>query len=403
MNVQALRERRNHLANEARQLLKDTENKSWTSDHQATYDRLTAEIVALDGQLDRHQRVLDLDAERTFEGLRAEAGTGEIDPQSDRGIYSTWLRRGDNGLSAEQLQRLQNTLSTTTPAEGGYTVQTEVARSIVEAMKAYGGMRSVAQVLVTSTGNPLSFPTTDGTSEEGEILAENQPASDEDVSFGTVGLNVFKYSSKIITVPIELLQDSAIDVEALVRSRMVSRLGRITNKHFTVGTGTGQPMGLVTAAGVGKVGATGQTTTVLHDDLADLLESVDEAYLEQGNCRWTFHQQMRRVLRKLKDTSGRPIWTPGYDLGITAGTPDLLLGHEVKINNHMPVPGANAKSIAFGDLSKYTIRDALQISLFRFTDSVYTRKGQVGFLAWARSGGNLIDTSAIKTYQHAAS
>ena len=68
----------------------------------------------------------------------------------------------------------------------------------------------------------------------------------------------------------------------------------------------------------------------------------------------------------------------------------------------MPSPGANAKSLSFGDHSKYQIRDAMDVTIFRFEDSAYVKKGQVGFMAWARSGGNLIDKNAVRTYQHAA-
>jgi HK97 family phage major capsid protein len=44
----------------------------------------------------------------------------------------------------------------------------------------------------------------------------------------------------------------------------------------------------------------------------------------------------------------------------------------------------------------------MEVQMFRFTDSVYTTLGQVGFLAWCRMGGNLIDTNAVKFYQHSA-
>jgi len=67
------------------------------------------------------------------------------------------------------------------------------------------------------------------------------------------------------------------------------------------------------------------------------------------------------------------------------------------------VMAANAKSIIFGDLSYYYIRDAMQMSMFRFTDSAYTKLGQVGFLAWLRTGGNLLDTGALKLFVNAAS
>ena len=53
-----------------------------------------------------------------------------------------------------------------------------------------------------------------------------------------------------------------------------------------------------------------------------------------------------------------------------------------------------------GDLHKPG--DVLQMQLFRFTDSKYAEKGQVGFLMWARSGGNLLDTAAVKHYANSA-
>jgi HK97 family phage major capsid protein len=68
----------------------------------------------------------------------------------------------------------------------------------------------------------------------------------------------------------------------------------------------------------------------------------------------------------------------------------------------MAVPAANAKSIIYGDFKKYIVRDAMSVSLMRFDDSAYASKGQVGFLAFIRSGGNLMDTAAVKYYAHSA-
>ncbi|MNJ81282.1 Phage capsid family protein [compost metagenome] len=64
---------------------------------------------------------------------------------------------------------------------------------------------------------------------------------------------------------------------------------------------------------------------------------------------------------------------------------------------------ASAKSILFGDFNRYKIRDVMQVLLFRMTDSAYTKKGQVGFLAFLRSGGRLMDVGgALKYYQNSA-
>ena len=72
------------------------------------------------------------------------------------------------------------------------------------------------------------------------------------------------------------------------------------------------------------------------------------------------------------------------------------------INNDLDAPAANAKSMAFGNFSRYLIRDAMDITFFRFDDSAYAKLGQVGFLAWARTGGNLLDANSVKVYQHSA-
>lgn len=404
MTIQQLREKSAASAKALRDLMASTDGKPWTPENQAAYDEHMAIVDECNAQIKRIEAVNKataderLDNQITDEQRRSERNEGERSPKA---IYMKWLRGGDRALNAEDWA-IVNTMSTTTDSEGGYTVQDEVAKILIESLKKYGGMREAADVFQTSQGNPLSYPTTDGTSEVGEIVDENASATDADVTFGTVSLNVFKYSSKVVTVPIELLMDSQIDVEALVNRRLGQRLGRITNNHFTTGTGTGQPRGVVTGSAAGRVGASGQTTTVLHADLVKLVHSVDPAYREEGSPRFMMHDDSLRICRELKDSNNRPIFMPGYGF-IGQAMPDSLLGYPIQINQSMPVMAASAKSILFGDFSYYKIRDVLLYMLHRFTDSAYAKKGQVGFLAWMRSGGNLTDTAAVKHYQNAAS
>lgn len=400
MSIQALRERLNSQKAEARKLLDDKGSTTWTAEDKAKFDNLVDEAERTEQQIEAHQRLLDNRAEEDFNDLPKAAPKAK--KSASMQAAEIYMRTMSRDLTAEQVALIKNTMSTTTGSEGGFTVKSDVASSVIEAIASYAGIREVASRIVTAQGNPLSYPSSDGRTEEGEIIAENGPASDADVAFGTVPLNVFKFSSKVIAIPIELLQDTTVDIVALLNKRVRDRIGRIQNRMMTAaGTGTGSPFALVTAAGVGKVGASGQTTSVTYDDLIDLIDSIDEGYGEDGK-RFMFGQTVRRTVRKIKDTAGRPIWTPSYDLGMSARTPDLLLGYPVQINNHMPAPAANAKSIAFGDLSQYQIRDAMDVTLFRFEDSAYLKKGQIGFLAWSRSGGNLLDTNAVKVYQHSA-
>lgn len=406
-----LRAQRTEKMRESRNFL-DQNPGSWNDKPDLTkkYEGMLAELDDIDARIAREEALLNRAADQQFDNTARELAQRVIEQASDsakasaalKGIFNKWLRQGERSITDEDWTTVRNTMSTTTPSEGGYTVPAEIASSLIDQMKDFGAMRDVAEVFRTATGRDLSYPTSDGTSEVGELIAQNQTATGADPTFGTVGIPVYKYSSKIVAAPIELLQDTTVDMEAFVRRRLAQRIGRITNQHHTTGTGTGQPFGIVPRASSGKVGTTGQTVTIIYDDLVDLELAVDPAYRKAGSCRWMLADTMLKVLRKIKDTSGRPIWLPSYDASITTRMGDTLLGYGVTVNNDMATPAANAKTLLFGDMSYYKIRDAMEVSMFRFTDSAYTKLGQVGFLAWARCGGNLVDTSAVKFYQHSA-
>ena len=423
-NLQEARERRNVRAGEARKLLDEHPAGKWGADQQAEFDRLENEIGSIDQTISNHQKLMDAEAGKIFDGNSAEHSkklARDLPENDPLRIFDIWTREGERAITAEQWQVIRNTMSTTTGSEGGYSVPSLIASQLIDYMKAYGTMRKVADVLQTADGKPLSYPTTDGTAEVGEWIAQNTTATAADPVFGTVSLNVFKASSKIVAAPVELLQDSTIDMEAFIMKRLGQRLGRVANTGYTVGTGTTQPDGVVPKAGSGKVGTTGQTLTIIFDDLIDLVHSVDPAY-RGPNASFMTNDSLLKVLRKLKDTTGRPLWTPSWDGGIQVGTNqsggnngaggfsnqntpvvfDYLLGYPVWVNNDIAVPAANAKTLLFGDFSYYKIRDAMDVTMFRFTDSAYAKLGQVGFLAWLRTGGNLIAVNAVKYYQHSA-
>ncbi|TFL16425.1 phage major capsid protein [Jannaschia formosa] len=406
MSIQALREQRGKIAKSLQDLVgKDDWNEA---DDQPKYDASMAEIDRIDAKIERIQAANDKLAEETRTDALAEISAKKGRDGGDRGleIYAKWLKGGDRALNEDDWNHVRNAMSTTTGSEGGFTVDSEVANSVLDALKAYGGMRSVATVIQTSGVGGMSFPTSDGTAEEGEIVAENQEATDQDISFGAISLPVYKFSSKVVAVPMELLQDSNVDIEAFVNGRLVTRLGRITNRLFTTGTGISQPHGVNIAAQIGTTAANGssQVTAVTYDSLVNLQHSVDPAYRERGTPRFMFNDATLREVRKVKDSSGRPIFVPGYDMGNPQGAPDRLLGAPITINQDMPSMAANARSILYGDFSPYYIRDVMAVEMFRFTDSAYTKKGQVGFLAWMRSGGNLIDVGgAVKAFVNAAS
>lgn len=400
-SIQALRERHDALAREVKNLCEQNPGASWNGEHQTTYDARMGEIETVRAEIRRLESVAALEVENAAR----DAGVRVVDGAPVAGaprLFGKWARGGDQALTAQEWQAVRNTMSTGTPSEGGYTVESDIAAELIRAMKAYGGMREAATVFHTAQGNPLSWPTMDDTGNVGEIVAENAAASAQDAAFNTVALPVYKYSSKVVTVPFELLQDSTLDIESLVVSLLAERLARIQNTHFTTGSGSSQPRGIVTAASAGVAMATGNTATFGYDNLVALEHALDPAY--RNGAEWMMNDAGLKVARLIKDSQGRPIFVPGYETGSPGGAPGSLLGRTVRINQDVAAPAANAKSVLLGNLKNYRIRDVMAATVFRFTDSVYTKNGQVGFLAWQRAGGNLIDVSGatVKYLQQSA-
>lgn len=410
-----LREARNVKAKAANDLnAKYPADQRMPSAEASQLDTLLNEIEAIDSEIQRETRVAKLAAEQAGTVLDDLRNRSTIDPAKQTEVAKAlraYLTGGMQALSDQQRAELQArvtpdiraAMSTTTPGEGGYTVATEYARSLEEAMKAYGGMLEVSTVINTGSGAQMNFPTADATAEEGEIVGQNAAVAAGDTTFGNAQLDVYKYSSKKIALPFELLQDSFLDIEGYIQGLLAIRLGRILNKHTTIGTGSGQPRGIVVGAALGKTGTTGQTATVIYDDLVDLEHSINRAYRASKGFGFMMADSSLKVVRKIKDSQGRPIFVPGYEQGNPGGAPDRLLGRPITINDDVAAMAANAKSILMGDFRKYVIRRVMDLTIFRMTDSAFTLNGQVGFVAFQRMGGNLIDAGvAVKYYANSA-
>ena len=415
-SIQALREQRNVKATALTKMVEDSAGKDWTGDNQTAYAKLVAEIDADDAHIARVQMAIDKAAaagdviDATADKTGKKPGLVKIDDEKARNTFGRFVRNGWKGLTPDEVvaeaARIRNAQAEGTNSAGGYLVPTTTVAELLVELKMYGGMRDASTIVQTASGEVMNWPTLDDTGNVGELVAENAAAASQDATFGTVGVTPYKFSSKIFAVPFELLQDSVIDVEAIVNSMAMERIGRKQNTYFTTGTGTSQPKGVVVAAASGKVGATGQTASIIYTDLVDLEHSVDPAYRRFPGVGYMMADSTLKALKKLVDGNSRPLWMPGLDLGtLPGGTPGTICGYQYWINQDVAAMATNAKSLLFGNFKRYLIRDVMQMQMFRFDDSAYIANGQIGFLMWARAGGNFVasSNSSMKYYANSAS
>jgi HK97 family phage major capsid protein len=381
-----------------------------TAEEREQWDRIEAELTNYTADIEREQRANEFAKAIAPVLAEAEALTrGAASPDAEyRNAFLKWARGGTGELDADEKRALRQgfvsadnenrALGVGTGAAGGYAVPQGFRNIIVEAMKYFNAMRQVATVITTDTGATLPWPVNNDTANIGAILAENTVITQQDITLAQEQLAAYMYTSKLILVSYQLLQDSAIDLEAFLGRKMGQRVGRIQNQHFTTGTGTSQPTGLITGATNISTAATGSTTAIKYADLVNTMFKVDPAYRGGPNVKWMWSDTALATIRGLVDLQGRPLWEPS----VQAGTPDMLLGKELIINNDLPVPSANAKTGAFGDFEAgYVIRDVKAIQTVRL-DERYADALQVGWFAYLRSDGTVQDTSAYAVFQQSA-
>jgi HK97 family phage major capsid protein len=417
--IKDLQEKRNKLVTDNRAILDAAQKdgqRNLKSDEQEQYDRRDADIDSLDGQIRRLSRQAELEGDQNASaGRRSQASSisnDRVTVDPSRALRS-WLvndmseeslaaqRSAGFSLGARELVfnlRGNNYVGDNT--SGGYTVETSLFKGIEVALKKFGAVRQAgATILKTAQGNPMLFPTGDDTSNKGALIAEQGAVGVLGQSFAQVALPVYKFSSNVVLCSAEFIQDAAIDVPFYVGERIGERIARIENQYFTTGTGTNQPQGVVGGATWYRpANGTSLSTSVTIDQLIDLQHSVEASY--RTNAKFMLHDDSLKYYRKVKDAQNNYIWTMG---NVQTGTPDQLLGSVYVINNEMAnTSTANAKSVLYGDFSKFWIRDVLEVSVQRLNE-LYALNNQVGFVGFKRTGSVVMDagTHPLRGHQNA--
>jgi HK97 family phage major capsid protein len=289
----------------------------------------------------------------------------------------------------------QRSMSPIFAETGGALMPQTFVNNLESAMLDFSGMLQVAEIIRTEDGGELKWPTADDTSNEGEIVGASRSVDGSaDPHFGQATWGAHKFSSKMIKVPYELIEDSAFDLGARLGQLLGERLGRIQNRHYTTGTGAAGPRGVLTAARLGVTAAS--ATAIAPDELFDLEAAMDPAH--RADARFMAHSSVVSHLRKKKDANENYIWVPGLKDGVA----DSLIGYPLTYNQHMPSTVASGnKTLLFGRLSAYKVRQVRSVRLRRLVER-YADTDEIAFVAFARADGNLLDAGdhPVKYLQH---
>ena len=370
------------------------EKRDLSAEETQTYERITKELE------DRQATIEKLRADEARE-LRLDAATREfadqVRPVADapRGVRSDAevIRSMAKGEVRSHSFEKRDVVKTST----GSPVPTSFYDQVIMLARHVGPMLQTSTVLNTASGENLQIPSlaqysTAALIGEGTAIDESDPIFN---SFITLG--AYKYSF-LVQLSTELIEDSGVDILSFLAEQVGNELGFRVNAALTTGTGTNQPKGIVTASAAGGTGSTGVTGAFTADNLISLVYSVDTAGRRLAGSGFQMNSSSIAKMRQLKDTAGNYVFAPA----LNADAQDLLLGYPVYENPAMANTGTANKSVIFGHLPSYYVRQVGGIRLDRSDDFAFNT-GLVTFRATMRVDGNLPQTSHVKHFVGGAS
>jgi HK97 family phage major capsid protein len=444
-----MRQKRAALIRQARHLLDaaDEAERTLTAEEEQEYDRIVAEADDLGRSILREEelRQRELSLVNAELGIEDPDGGRSLNPRDAQGevrdqvnelqeryarAFESYVRYGREGMEADDWRTLrlgyvdmkgrtsfgdvefeQRDQAKGAGATGGYVVPAEFQATLVEYLIQAGTARDIGTTqIVTGAGEDLTLPklTAHGAAswvgEAGAITATDE-------TFGTVTLKAYK-AVRLVKTSVELLEDSAVDLETLLGRAIGQSIGALENAAYFVGDGSGKPTGMLAASGgVTTYKTLASATAITADELIEAKFTLPIAY--RRNARWVIHDSAVLAISKLKDNDGQYIWRTG----LQAGEPDVLLGHPVSIDPDLQAFGvASNKFGIFGDFGAYWIRDVGRVGprrtsstadvgafAVRRLDERFADNLQVGFLAYHRTDGMLLDPNAMVGLRMAAS
>jgi HK97 family phage major capsid protein len=403
-----LREKRANTWEQMKSLLDaaDAESRGLDAAENTQFDRMNVELEKYDERIKNIE-----DAERRASEInesveKVESRPREVAPTSpDKAAMQEvrdWIlnKNPNHFLEVDGSQRglaqgvvEVRTLSKLSNGAGGYAVASGFYPQLVQNLIVNSAiLRAGARVLNTSDGTPLPIAVTT-THATGALVAEAGTIATSEPVFSQYSLGAYKYGA-LGQASYELVNDAAFDIESFLAEDMGRGVGNALGADLITGNGTNKPRGLLTDTTLGVTGGAGVVGVPTADNLIDLFFSVTAPYRNQPTAAWLMNDATVATVRKFKDTTNQYIWQPG----LQAGVPDTLLGKAVYTDPNMPTTALSAKSVAFGDLSKYWVRIAGGVRFERSTEFAFNTD-LITYRSLIRADGALVDrTGAVKHF-----
>jgi len=340
------------------------------------FQRFQAEWLRDHGQTDEVKRLnLAATVDRTAgrgKHYNPEAPGAAIDGKfKNLGDLTAALYRERNGVQEAQqrLGQIRNDFSSVVPSDGGFLVPEEFRAQLMEMALETAIVRPRAQVIpmaVPRVKIPFVYATSNASSVFGGFVGywteEAAELVASSMKFGSITLDANKITL-YTEVPNELLRDSPISVDAMLRKNMPGALSWFEDVAFHRGTGVGEPLGYLTAGNTARVTVakeTGQAAnTIVFENVVKMFARMLPSSLSRAVWIANINTIPELATMALSvGTGGGPIWVQTAKDGL----PLTLMGRPIVFTEKADTLGT-AGDLNFVDLGYYLIGDRQQIEL----------------------------------------
>ncbi|MEU3899743.1 phage major capsid protein [Streptomyces sp. NPDC045251] len=280
---------------------------------------------------------------------------------------------------------------TLTDSAGGYLVPFQLDPTvIITGDISVSEIRQVARQVV-ATGDVWNGVSSGAVSWSWD--AEGSEVSDDAPGFGQPSIPIHT-ARGFVPISMEALQDEA-NVTATVAELLSEGRTDLEAAAFVVGTGAGQPTGIVTAlSGTASEVPTGGVGTFDVDDVYAVQGGLGARYRRNGS--WLGNNLVYNKIRGFDTAGGSSFWT---NLG--NGTPEQLLGRRVLEAEDMAGTVATGNELlVFGDFRNYVIADRVGMTVEFIPHLFHTANnrpsGQRGWFASYRTGADSVNDGAFR-------
>ena len=450
-DVKALKEKRANVWDGMEAILKQAraEDRGLNDSERTEFDNREAEYSSLTADIERLEKHEARSQARDGVAETRGVSRDELDTDEKRyqDAYVRWFKRGLGGLDSEQRGVLDANALTTAPGapaagatgySGGYLVPQGFWHNLQIALKAYGGILEYCNILQTDTGAPMPWPTVDPTGVIGRYITEQNQlgfggdSNGTDYQFGQGMLSAWTIVSGVILASLQLIEDSAFDVDGFVSDRIGEAIGRKIAAELHTGTGSSALLGVETALiakgrgatyGTGGVYKSGTSTNfaataggtaytlqggttaqaklanglIGFDDIQGMITTVDPAYRKTGRCVFVLNDATGAMLRTITDAYGHPLWQPS----VTAGAPDMVSSFPVVIDQQtssVSTVASTTGGLLFGDFkTAMVVRQVNGAHTMQLRER-YADYLQVGYLGYVRMDARSNDLRAVALY-----